>query len=282
MGHIQHQLLIVTGLSGAGMSSSLKHLEDLGYEVFDNFPLSLVGPLMDDTKDSTKPVAIGIDTRTRGFDPATLRDTVKALRAHLVFITADEAVLLKRFTETRRRHPLAADRPASAGIKKEQTWLHELKNKADTVIDTSMFSIHELRRVLGERFGGSDQTGLILTIMSFGYKYGTPREADIVMDVRFLQNPHWQAALKPLTGLDRAVGEYIENDEALEPFMAGLKNLIEPLLPRYAHEGKSYLTLAIGCTGGKHRSVYCAENLKPWATDQNLETHITHRDMDRA
>lgn len=274
-------ILIVTGLSGAGMSSSLKHLEDLGYEVFDNFPLALVGPLHDDPDTADRPIAIGIDTRTRGFDPEALQATVTGLQAQLVFITADETVLQKRFTETRRRHPLAEDRPASAGIKKEQEWLYTLKEQADEVIDTSMLSIHDLRHVLEDRFKLKDKGKLTVSLMSFGYKHGTPREADIVMDIRFMRNPHWVPELKPLTGLDKAVGDYVAQDESFAPFLDRFKDLIAPLLPRYAHEGKSYLTIAIGCTGGHHRSVYTVEKLKPWLADQGFVTHIFHRDVDR-
>ncbi len=263
------------------MSSSLKHLEDLGYEVFDNFPLSLVSALLDDPEATQKPVAIGIDTRSRGFDPAVLKDSVDTLGVGLVFLTADETTLQKRFTETRRRHPLAQDRPVSAGIKKEQEWLHDLKDKADVIIDTSMLSIHDLRRVLEERFGTNDQQGLTITLMSFGFKYGTPREADITMDVRFLKNPHWVPELKPLTGQDKAIGDYIETDERFAPFLDKFKSLLEPLLPEYAHEGKSYLTIAIGCTGGHHRSVYSVEKLKPWLEDQGFTAHILHRDIER-
>lgn len=273
--------LIVTGLSGAGMSSCLKHLEDLGYEVFDNFPLALVGPLLDDPGFRDRPIAIGIDTRTRGFDPEAVKDAVRTHRAKLVFVTADEMVLQKRFTETRRRHPLAQDRPASAGIKKEQEWLYDLRERADEVIDTSMLSVHELRRVLEDRFGLGDRGKLTVTLMSFGYKHGMPRDADIVMDIRFLQNPHWVPELKPLTGLDAAVGAYIEQDAALDPFLTRFRALMEPLLPRYAHEGKSYLTVALGCTGGRHRSVYIVEQLKPWLENQGFVTHIFHRDVGR-
>lgn len=274
-------ILIVTGLSGAGMSSCLKHLEDLGYEAFDNFPLSLVGPLLGDPGFRDRPIAIGIDTRTRGFDPDAIRDAVRAHRARLVFVSADEMVLQKRFTETRRRHPLAQDRPASAGIKREQEWLHGLKERADEVIDTSMLSVHDLRRVLEDRFGLGDRGKLTVTLMSFGYKHGMPREADIVMDVRFLQNPHWIPELKPLTGLDAAVGTYVEQDVSLDPFLTRFRALMEPLLPCYAHEGKSYLTIALGCTGGRHRSVYVVEKLKPWLQEQGFITHIFHRDADR-
>ncbi len=277
----QTHTLIITGLSGAGMSSCLKHLEDLGYEVFDNFPLTLAGALLDDPERQGRPVAIGIDTRTRGFDPEAVKEAVKAQRAMLVFVAADETVLQKRFTETRRRHPLAQDRPASAGIKKEQEWLHGLKEKADEVIDTSMLSVHDLRRILEDRFGLNDGGRLTVTLMSFGYKHGMPREADIVMDVRFLQNPHWVPELKPLTGLDSAVGNYIAQDKALDPFLTRFKGLMEPLLPRYAHEGKSYLTVAIGCTGGRHRSIHVVEMLKPWLENQGFVTHILHRDINR-
>lgn len=274
-------LLIITGLSGAGMSTSLKHLEDLGYEVFDNFPLKLVAPLLDDPEIQNRPIAIGIDTRTRGFDPKAVKATVKKASARLVFVTADEAVLQKRFTETRRRHPLAQDRPASAGIKKEQEWLAGLKQTADDVIDTSLLSVHELRHMLENRYGLGDKAQLTVTLMSFGFKYGLPGEADIVMDVRFLQNPHWVPELKPLTGLDAAIGTYIEKDDNFAGFLRNFENLISPLLPQYAHEGKSYLTIALGCTGGHHRSVYSVEKLKPWLEDQGFTTHIFHRDINR-
>jgi len=227
----QRPILIVTGLSGAGMSSALKHLEDLGYEVFDNFPLTLVGPLLEDGAAQERPVAIGLDARTRGFDPDAVIAMSHALRARLVFITADEATLQKRFTETRRRHPLAQDRPASAGIRKEQEWLYGLRGKADEIIDTSMLSVHALRHVIEERFGPDGAGRLTVTLMSFGYKHGMPREADIVMDVRFLQNPHWVPELKPLTGMDEAVGRYIAQDAGFEPFLSRFRDLLTPLFP---------------------------------------------------
>ena len=197
----QNKLLIITGYSGAGMSSSLKHLEDLGYEVFDNFPLTMVPPLV--AEQSDKAVAIGIDTRSRGFSPEAVLDTVKDVNATLVFMTAEDAVLQKRFSETRRRHPMAGDRPVSDGIRKEQQWLHSLKDSADYLIDSSQFSVHDLRRTLEGHFTLSSTTGLTITIMSFGFKHGLPREADMVMDLRSLKNPHWEPELKPQTGLDQ-------------------------------------------------------------------------------
>lgn len=273
-------IIIVTGLSGAGMSSALKSLEDLGYEVLDNFPVSMIPPLLEDS-DNSKPLAIGIDTRTRGFDPDTILETVQGVGATLLFLTADEQVLQKRFTETRRKHPLATDRPVSAGIRKELELLYSLRDKADFLINTTNLTIHDLRRTIEGQFSQSGTSALTLTLMSFGFKFGVPREADIVMDARFLKNPHWVESLKNKTGQDTEVGTYIDDDESFKPFIENLKNLVEPLLPRYAQEGKSYLTIAIGCTGGKHRSVYSVETLKPWLEKQGFPLHIKHRDMDR-
>lgn len=274
-------LLIVTGLSGAGMSSALKVLEDLGYEVFDNFPLPLVDELVARTPAGGKPVALGIDTRTRGFDPQGILQKVQQYNARLVFITADETVLQKRFTETRRRHPLAADRPVSAGIKKELALLYPLRDIADPLIDTTELSIHDLRRVLTGHFGENAAAHLNITLLSFGFKNGLPREADIVMDVRFLKNPHWEPELKPQTGQDKPVQEFIASDTAFDGFIKNFKGLIEPLLDRYRHEGKTYLTVAIGCTGGKHRSVYVVELLVAWLQQKGLTASAEHRDLYR-
>lgn len=274
-------LLFITGLSGAGMSSALKALEDLGYEVFDNFPLSLIDGLMADGGQS-RPIAVGIDTRTRGFDPEAIIERVKALPARLIFIACDEAVLQKRFTETRRRHPLAADRPVSAGIKKEMDLLYPLRGIADPVIDTSDLSIHDLKRIIGDIIPRRPGCGLTVTFQTFGFKNGLPRHADIVMDVRFLKNPHWEPDLKPLTGLDKSVRDYVEKDSSYEDFLNNFKALISPLFERYMAEGKSYLTIALGCTGGKHRSVVVAETLAAWAGSLNLSVSIDHRDIGRS
>lgn len=276
----KNDLVFVTGLSGAGLSSALKTLEDLGYEVFDNFPLSLIDDLMKD-KNTGKPIALGLDTRTRGFHPQTIIQKAADYAARLIFITCDEGVLQKRFTETRRLHPLAADRPVSAGIKKELAMLHPLKMAADPVIDTTELSIHALKRTLKGYMAAPSAQTINLTLLSFGFKNGLPREADIVMDVRFLKNPHWEEDLRPLTGVDKAVQTYIAKDSALAPFLANFKAMIDPLLDRYALEGKRYLTIAIGCTGGKHRSVYVATLLGAWLEQKNLPVTIDHRDMYR-
>lgn len=273
--------LILTGLSGAGMTSALKALEDLGYEVFDNFPLSLIDSLIKETAHDAAPVAIGIDARSRGFDPDAILAAAKRHNAELVFLWSDESTLQKRFTETRRRHPMAKDRPVSAGIKREQEWLHPLRATASHVIDTSDMSAQDLRRQLTSLFGLARGERMTVTIMSFGFKYGVPREADIVMDIRFLANPHWIKELRPQTGLDKDVGDYVRNDPAWAPFMQNFQTLLAPLLPRYQQEGKSYLTIAIGCTGGRHRSVFTTEQMHDWLEQQGYSSTTLHRDIGR-
>jgi UPF0042 nucleotide-binding protein len=272
-------LLFITGLSGAGISSSLKILEDLGYEVFDNFPLSLIDDLL--RQDCHRPVAIGIDTRTRGFDPQAIIARAGALGAKLLLVICDETVLQKRFSETRRKHPLAGDRPASAGIKKELGLLYDFREIADSIVDTTELTIHDLRRVLSGLYGENKGGKLNVTVMSFGFKNGLPREADIVMDCRFLANPHWEERLKPLTGRDAPVQDYVGKDAAFRPFFKNLQALLEPLLDGYAREGKSYLTVALGCTGGKHRSVFVAEKLAEWLQQKAVPTSVEHRDINR-
>lgn len=281
MSEYKHPLLFVSGLSGAGMSTTLKHLEDMGYEVFDNFPLHLISNLLEDPDSQDRPIAIGIDSRTRGFDTDALLSCISDHKAKLLFLSADENVLLKRFTETRRKHPLAKDRPASSGIKHEQEKTYDLRQAADVVIDTSTLSIHDLRHLLEGHFKPDSDARMSVTIMSFGFKHGTPREADLVMDVRFLQNPNWEPDLKPLRGTDKAVAAYIKKDESFDVFIERFQNLIEPLLPRYDEEGKSYLTIAIGCTGGHHRSVFTAETLSSWIADKGYPINTFHRDIAR-
>lgn len=270
--------LIITGLSGAGLSSALKCLEDLGYEVFDNFPLSLVPTLIKDSDDAAR-LAIGIDTRTRGFAPDKVLETVKNAGALLVYITCDDTTLQKRFTETRRRHPMADGAPLTIGIARERDMLRPLNNAADLTIDTTELSIHDMRHILEGHFGTRHHHMLSIALMSFAYRHGLPREADIVMDVRFLKNPHWDADLRPKTGLDKNVGSYIETDPEFAGFMAGFQSLLKPLIPRYIEEGKHYLTIAVGCSGGRHRSVFVTEKLGAWLKTLGHTAHITHRDL---
>ncbi len=274
---METNLIIVTGLSGAGMSSALKALEDNGYEVLDNFPLSLIDDLLKEKVN--KPIAIGVDSRTRNFSVPKLKKAVRAHNAALIFMTCKHSVLQKRFTETRRKHPLAKDRPVSDGITKESEMLAPLVDTARLVVNTTELNIHDLRRLIEENFAHKDAQRLAVSLMSFGFRNGVPREADIVMDVRFLKNPHWDKKLKSLTGQDKEVGAYIETDENFALFISNFQNLVEPLLVRYNHEGKSYLTIAIGCTGGKHRSVYSVETLQKWLKKLKVKTHIKHRDM---
>jgi len=279
--HPKRPPLFVTGLSGAGSSSAMKHLEDFGYEVFDNFPLAMIDSLLGKGSPDDRPIAIGIDTRTRGFDPDQIIAKATQLGSQILFMTADQHVLQTRYTETRRRHPLAGDRPVSAGIKKEMEWLWSLRSAADVIIDTTELSIHDLRRALDGHFNTDQTDGLSVTLLSFGFKNGIPREADIMMDVRFLKNPNWVPELKPKRGTDKEVGDYIRKNPAFDEFITHFKAMIAPLLPLYQAEGKSYLTIAIGCTGGHHRSVFTVETLKGWIETQGFAPHIHHRDIER-
>jgi UPF0042 nucleotide-binding protein len=278
-------VVVVTGMSGAGKSQTLKWLEDLGYEAVDNLPLSLLGALLRGGE-AGKPLAIGIDIRTRDFGAQSMLEELDRLREEakipltLVFLESDDDVLNRRFTETRRRHPLAIDRPLLDGIAHERGLVAPLKARADLVIDTTSLPPAELRRVLAGHFGRETKAPLLLFVTSFSYRRGLPREADLVFDVRFLDNPHYVPALKPHSGKDRDVAAFIAADPGFTAFFSGLTSLIRPLLPRFAAEGKSYLTIAIGCTGGRHRSVYVAEKLAAWLREQGQQVDLRHRDLE--
>ena len=281
----QPLLMFVTGLSGAGMSSAMDVLEDLGFAVFDNFPLHLLPAFLEGEKKDKRALAIGVDSRARNFDPMRLLATVNALkeqndwRVKTMFLLADDAVILKRFSETRRKHPLARDRSVADGIAAEKALLFPLKHEAGYVIDTSESTVHDLRRVVEGYAGGLQKSRLSITVMSFSYRYGLPREADLVFDVRFLRNPNWEATLKDKTGLESAVQEYVRGDDAYPPFVDGIKAMLGLLLPRYHQEGKSYLTIAFGCTGGKHRSVTLAEDIAKFIAASGTEAAIHHREI---
>lgn len=275
----KNSIYLITGYSGAGMSSVLKALEDMNIEVFDNFPLKLVKPLIESEESQDKKIAIGIDTRTRGFSAEAVMNAANELNANLIFVTCDDHELQRRFSETRRRHPLAKDKSVRAGIDAEHRLLESLKVHSDHIIDTTTMSVHDLRHSLEEYFQTEPQKKLTVTLMSFGFKYGVPSDADIIMDVRFLKNPHWEPNLKEKTGMDKDVGEYIEKDEIYANFIENFEALIKPLLPRYAYEGKKYLTIAIGCMGGRHRSVYTVEKIAKWLRETGSLTHIEHRDI---
>lgn len=281
----QRKLVLVTGLSGAGRSTALNALEDLGYEAIDNLPLRLLPLVLDHGQEAPRNLAIGLHSRTRDFAAETLLAQlarfrrVPGLAVSLLFVDCDTDVLLRRYKETRRRHPMAEDRPISDGIQREQALLAPFRDEADLVVDTSVLSIHELSRLLSGHYSESTGRPLSVFVTSFGFRNGIPRDADLVFDVRFLKNPHWDPELRPLTGLDSPVIAAVEADEGFPLFYDRLTALLAPLLPRYRQEGKAYLTIAIGCTGGRHRSVMLAERLANWLRAQDLDTGVIHRDL---
>jgi UPF0042 nucleotide-binding protein len=274
-------------MSGAGKTVALKALEDSGYEAVDNLPLSLLEPLVHGASGQVRALAIGVDARTRDFAPAPVLDAVSALRARadvdarLLFLDAEDEMLRRRYTETRRRHPLALDRPVLDGIHAERALLWPLREAADIIVDTSGLTAAELRASVQERLAGDLRPGLVVAVTSFAYRWGLPREADLVFDVRFLTNPHYVQELQSLTGRDAAVAAHIETDNGLAPFLDGLTFMLSALLPRYEREGKSYLTLAVGCTGGRHRSVYVAERVARWLDSAGRRVNLVHRDIER-
>jgi RNase adapter protein RapZ len=282
------RVILVTGMSGAGHSSALKALEDMGYEAVDNLPLSLLQSVTRPGTDLAPPLAIGIDIRTRGFSAETLIAELERLEERreldvkLLFLDCDDDVLFRRYTETRRRHPLTADRPVADGVRHERQLVEPVRARADLVVDTTMLTPSDLRRYLQGHFALERQKGMALFVVSFSYRHGVPREADLVFDVRFLENPHYNPTLRPMSGREAPVAEYIARDPGFQPFFDGLSAVLQPLLPRYVHEGKSYLTIAVGCTGGRHRSVFVAERLGQWLNDLGYPVTLTHRDIARA
>jgi len=278
------RVLLVTGMSGAGRSTALKTLEDMGYEAFDNLPLSLVPALIESIAADASAIAVGADLRTRGFVIESMLEPLDAVvgrtgrELKVLFIDCDDEPLQRRYTESRRPHPLAGDRPVTDGIRLERRVVSALRDRADLVIDTSDLSAAELKRLLTGQFSLA-AGGLRIFVTSFAYRHGIPRDADLIFDVRFLDNPHYVPELRQLTGRDPAVAAHIEQDPDLAPFLAGFWRLLEPLLPRYEQEGKTYLTIAIGCTGGRHRSVYVAERLAAQLGAAGLRVELAHRDL---
>jgi UPF0042 nucleotide-binding protein len=284
------RVVLVTGLSGAGRSSCLKALEDIGYEAVDNLPLALLPALLASAEGGERPprpIAIGIDIRTRDFAVESLIDQVGRLKAlpgrevKLLFLDCDAEVLARRFTETRRRHPFALDRPLADGIQLERQLISPLRQHADLVLDTSQLGLADLRRILWSAFVLDPRSAIAVTVTSFSYRQGLPREADLVFDVRFLDNPHYEPALRPLDGRDERVAAHVRADPDYAGFLEALVRMLEPLLPRYLAEGKSYLTIAVGCTGGRHRSVFVAEELARWLRSKGQRVSLFHRDLDR-
>lgn len=284
----KRKIVVVTGLSGAGKSSALRAFEDISYHAIDNLPLTMLGRLLEDPVSdvSNIPLAVGIDSRTLHFSPDLFLKQMSTLRQngnvdlHVLFMDASNDVLMKRFSETRRRHPLEYGKPLRQAIKEERQLMAELRLALDGIIDTSNRTGAGTRRVIVERFSEQTESSLVITTSSFGFSKGVPRDVDMVFDVRFLRNPHYVDTLKPLTGQDDAVANYVRADEGFAEFVSKVSELIDFLLPRYHAEGKSYFTLAFGCTGGKHRSVMMAETIGEIMKQKGLKTNIYHRDID--
>jgi RNase adapter protein RapZ len=284
-----NRILLVTGMSGAGKSTALKTLEDMGWEAVDNLPFSLLDRLLatrpSEGASGARPLALGIDSRTRGFKAQAIIDRIKAMRdsesANIatLFLDCTGAELERRYSETRRRHPLAPDRPAADGIARERELIAPLRRWADHVIDTTAITSNDLRLELRNRFEVDRGGEPVLSVMSFGFARGLPRNADLVFDMRFLRNPHWDAQLRPMTGLDESVGLYVRADPAYAEATTRIADLLLLLLPRYKAEGKSYVTVAFGCTGGRHRSVHVAEAISSQLRGAGFSPTVSHRDL---
>lgn len=281
----RQRIMLVTGMSGAGKSTALQVLEDIGWETIDNFPVRLLPGLLDQPDEAHGPLAIGVDSRTRGFVPDDVIANMKALaeRGDLVlttlFIDCSGEELERRYDETRRPHPLAQRSDAKDGIKAERELLEPLRRWAEAVIDTTKYSTNDLQQAIRGRFGDSSLQPITIMVSSFGFARGTPPLSDLVFDMRFLDNPHWIEGLRELTGRDAAVGDHIKTDATFAPAIAQICDLLLLLLPRYAAQGKAYVNIAFGCTGGRHRSVYSAETVAAALREAGYTLTIRHRNL---
>ncbi|MDD3447253.1 MAG: RNase adapter RapZ [Zavarzinia sp.] len=283
-GH-RHAVVLVTGLSGAGKATAMKALEDLGYETLDNLPLAFLSALLSpESEHPARGIAINVDIRSRGFSAEQFLRRVEPFRERddldlqVLYIDCAEDVLARRYTETRRRHPMAEDRPVRDGIALEQRLMSDVRDAADEVIDTTLLSTNDLKRLIAGLFPLDSAAGLSVAVMSFSYKKGLPREADLVFDVRFLANPHWVPELRPGTGRDPEVAAHVAADPEFPEFDQRVTGLLTFLVPLYRREGKSYLTIAFGCTGGRHRSVFMAERVGGVLRESGHRVTVIHRD----
>ncbi|MCC1491118.1 RNase adapter RapZ [Cognatishimia sp. F0-27] len=281
------RLVLVTGPSGAGRATAINVLEDLGYEAIDNIPLSLIPRLVDGSDLTRRPLALGLDVRNRDFSGEGLLELHAALAERpgwvpdLLYLDCDEAVLSQRYSETRRRHPLAPDETPVAGIAREKVLLEDVRARADILIDTTALTVHELRSALETWFATDTGERLALSLHSFSYKRGLPQGLDMVFDVRFLRNPHWEPSLRSATGLETRVARYIAEDDRYEPFLTRVLDLIRFLLPEAVKEGKAHLSIGFGCTGGQHRSVALTEAVADTLAKDGWTTSMRHRELER-
>ena len=290
MSDAPQRVVLVSGLSGAGKASVLRALEDIGFEAVDNPPLEMIENLVLRTEVG-RGLAVGVDARSRGFDAEAVLATLARLRLNpglrpeLVFAWAEEQVLLRRFTETRRRHPLSPKGRVADGIHIEQQAIAPLHAAADLVIDTSDLPLAALRQLIERRYasdeGAEPLGGLSVSLVSFAFPAGLPRDADMVLDARFLRNPHYDQVLRPLTGSDPAVAAYVEADPDFAAFFGQITGLLNLVLPRFVQEGKKYATIAIGCTGGRHRSVAIVERLSKHLSNLDWRISVSHRELAR-
>ncbi|TMM48860.1 RNase adapter RapZ [Qipengyuania marisflavi] len=281
----RQRILLVTGLSGAGKTTTLQVLEDLGWETIDNFPVRLLGGMVGGKAVQPAPLAIGFDSRTRGFVPDEIITLCSQLAAQsdveleTLFLDCASGEIERRYNETRRPHPMARERPVLEGIKAERELLDPLRSWADNVIDSSDFASNQLQQVVREQFADTAAREMTVTVSSFGFSRGMPPLADLLFDMRFLDNPHWIAELREQTGLDDAVGAHIRRDPAFAPSFDRIADLIRTLIPHYAAQGRSYLNIAFGCTGGRHRSVYSAERAAQVLREAGFSPTVIHRNL---
>jgi UPF0042 nucleotide-binding protein len=278
------ELAIITGLSGSGKGSVLRALEDLGYYAVDNLPVDLIRKFAELSlaNPEIQAAALVVDVREgEGLKrfPQVLASIRKAVHAQVIFLEADESAIVRRFSETRRPHPLGTDRSIPKSIRSERAQLASIRAKADLIINTSRFTVHELREFIAERFRGqSDQSKILISVTSFGYRNGIPPDSDLVFDVRFLPNPNYIPRFKNQTGRNPAVARYIRSFPQTVEFIGRITELLVYLLPHYIREGKSYLTIAFGCTGGQHRSVMIAEDIHKRLLEAGFKAKVSHRD----
>lgn len=283
---LDHQVVLVTGPSGAGRTTAINALEDIGYEVIDNLPLSLVPRLVEGPR-SDRPLALGLDVRNRDFNAGSLIELIDQLtrdaRVHLqvLYLDCQSSVLIRRYSETRRRHPMAPTASPEQGIDREKDLLAPIKVRADQVIDTSDLTVHALKAEVSRWFAVGPAPGLAISLQSFSYKRGLPRGLDMVFDCRFLRNPHWEPALRPLDGRDARVLAHIDQDARFAEFHTRVKDLLLFLLPAHREEGKSHLSIGFGCSGGQHRSVAVTELLSDALAQNGWAVSKRHRELER-